>query len=164
MKRSGRLRIIAETTKDSRGKDRWRCICDCGTRTVVYGFLLRSKKRPTRSCGCLQRERSRQFGNSYRLTHGEAKRESRTAEYRSWTGMIGRCENSRDAAFKDYGARGITVCARWRRSYKHFLADMGRKPTPKHSLDRINNDGSYTPTNCRWATQSEQRRNRRDAT
>jgi hypothetical protein len=76
--------------------------------------------------------------------------------------MIGRCEDSNQPAFKYYGARGIKVCERWRGSYENFLADMGRRPSPVHSLDRYpNNDGDYEPSNCRWATDSEQNSNKR---
>jgi hypothetical protein len=86
----------------------------------------------------------------------------RTAEYRAWKAMIGRCEYPRGNTFKYYGARGIKVCERWRQEFSAFLADMGRKPTPKHSLDRIDPDGHYEPDNCRWANTVEQRHSRRD--
>jgi hypothetical protein len=81
-------------------------------------------------------------------------------EYRAWLGMRGRCTNEKLVSWKYYGARGIRVCKRWD-SFECFLADMGTKPTPRHSLDRINNDGNYEPGNCRWATPSQQSRNRR---
>jgi hypothetical protein len=80
--------------------------------------------------------------------------------YHTWRTMKRRCENPND---KDYGGRGIKVCERWRNSYDAFVADMGPKPTPKHSIDRINNDGNYEPSNCRWATMKEQLANRRRA-
>ena len=78
-----------------------------------------------------------------------------------WAGMIERCENPRCASFAHYGARGITVCERWRSSFANFLADMGTPPTTGHTLDRIDNDGNYEPGNVRWATMAEQNRNRR---
>ena len=89
-------------------------------------------------------------------THGL----SRTPEYRSWAEMKQRCFNPNHKQYSDYGGRGITVCDRWL-NFKNFLADMGSRPSPKHSLDRINNDGDYCPDNCRWATKAEQVNNRR---
>lgn len=84
-----------------------------------------------------------------------------TPEYGSWRGMIDRCTRPSHIGWKYYGARGITVCARWRKSFKQFLADMGPKPTPRHTIDRKNPNGSYTKHNCRWATPAQQRRNQR---
>lgn len=91
--------------------------------------------------------------------HGDNK--ARAPEYRTWDKMIQRCCNPQSNSYCRYGARGIMVCERWRRSYADFLADVGRKPTPAHSLDRIDNDGHYAPGNVRWATRSEQGRNTR---
>jgi hypothetical protein len=76
--------------------------------------------------------------------------------------MIQRCTNPQVPGFKDYGERGIKVCERWRKDFRAFLSDMGAKPSPAHSIDRINNDGDYEPSNCRWATATEQARNQRD--
>jgi hypothetical protein len=83
-----------------------------------------------------------------------------TPTYRSWLHMKERCTNSRCHAYASYGGRGITVCERWSASFENFLADMGKRPDGK-TLDRIDNDGNYEPSNCRWATASEQRRNQR---
>lgn len=77
--------------------------------------------------------------------------------------MIQRCTNPRRTKFKDYGGRGIQVCDRWRHSYESFVADMGERPSAHHSIDRIDVDGHYEPSNCRWATRSEQARNTRAA-
>jgi len=92
--------------------------------------------------------------------HGHAKRASRTAEYKAWENMISRCHTNQ-AIYARYRIKGIIVCEKWRNSFSEFLADMGPRPSPRHSVDRINNDGNYEPGNCRWATGTEQMLNGR---
>ena len=95
--------------------------------------------------------------------HGHVRRGKETPEYRAWRGMIERCTNPKHVGYKYYGARGIKVCARWRRSFSAFLEDMGLKPRPtrRYNIDRKNTDGDYTPLNCRWATTRKNRLNQR---
>ena len=95
------------------------------------------------------------------VSHGDARRGRKTADWRCWSGMIRRCEEPQNKCYANYGGRGIKVCERWRNDYATFLADMGRKPSSRHSIDRIDNDGDYEPSNCRWATNSEQQKNKR---
>lgn len=132
-------------------KDSWLCECICGKKRTVKTYDLTHSK--TRSCGCLRREiTGKQF-----TKHGQSK----NRRYNVWASIVDRCENPNSPDYHHYGGRGIKICERWRNSVEDFIQDMGEQPSPKHSVDRINTNGDYEPSNCRWATQKEQTRNMR---
>lgn len=147
--RSGRWTLIA--LHRSGRTIQWHCRCECGNEGFVCQGNIFSGK--SNSCGCLQRERT----SEAHRTHGESRR---SPEYRTWANMISRCHNPNQEAYKDYGAKGITVCEEWRNSYEAFLEHVGRKPSPDHSIDRIDFRKGYFPGNVRWATTYVQSRNR----
>lgn len=134
----------------------WAVRCECGNAGLATAITLNGGH--TRSCGCLLSE-TNAARNIANATHGENGHNS--PEYRSWTAMKSRCNNPNATKYELWGGRGIEVCARWDASFEAFLEDMGRRPSPRHSLDRINSNGNYEPGNCRWATPEEQNRNRR---
>jgi hypothetical protein len=134
----------------------WECRCECGQATRVTTSQI-CGKRPSRSCGCLTADKTIERNTK----HGLAGKD-RPPEYEVWRAMRRRCGNARCEDYPNYGGRGISVCERWN-DFIIFYADMGSRPTPSYSIDRIDVNGNYEPSNCRWATPKEQRANQRRA-
>lgn len=145
-KQFGRLTAIEYV-----GKRKWLCKCTCGnTKEINSGSLLRGVSK---SCGCYRKE----FTKANNTRHGMSK----TKVHECWKNMMQRCYNKNNTGYKNYGARGITVCESWHK-FENFYAAMGNPPAG-HSLDRIDVNGNYEPSNCRWVTQNTQQRNRRNS-
>lgn len=151
--RFGRLVVISRASATHpRGYTTWVCKCDCGhDKTTDRHSLVTGK---VKSCGCLAAETFKQF-----TKHGM----SRSTEYIAWCNMNSRCVNPSAHNYKNYGGRGVTVCGRWRHSFANFYADMGPRPSSKHSLERNDNDKGYDPSNCKWATAVDQQNNKRNS-
>lgn len=151
-KKFGRLTILSLC--EGKYQTELLCKCDCGSIKQFSNHQLTSGK--VKSCGCYSRDvlLRRNF------IHGQSVRTKVTREYKAWAEMKHRCYDEKYYLYHRYGGRGIKVCERWLDSFENFYADMGERPSNKHSLDRFpNNDGDYEPNNCRWATQKEQCRN-----
>jgi hypothetical protein len=146
--RFGRL-VAIRPDKSIKGRWFWICQCDCGKIHSIVSNALRSNL--TRSCGCIK----------WPLVNGPITAKKRHPLYKTWIGMLSRCNYPKDKCYKYYGARGIRVAPHWY-DFINFITDIGERPHPSLTLDRIDNDGNYEPDNVKWSTKKEQAANRRN--
>lgn len=138
----GKLTVISFEGLSPDYRAQWLCKCECGKIKIFTSQILKNPK--TKSCGC---------------SRGESHGESNSKEYKSWYSIKQRCTNPKSKHYRHYGGRGIKMCSQWHNSFIAFLRDMGKAPSITHSIDRVNNNGNYEPSNCRWATVKEQMNN-----
>lgn len=145
-KKFGKWFVVSKLKSRTEGHCLYKAKCACGTIRILREVDLKSGH--TKSCGCRRKELATTHGLRY------------STEYSSWSCMFQRCYREDHKSFKYYGGRGISVCKKWKK-FENFIEDMGMKPTSQHSIDRINADKNYIPSNCRWATKKEQAINKR---
>jgi len=154
--RHGRLVVLCRAEVPNARNVMWKCRCDCGGTIIAAAANI---GKSTSSCGCLASETATKTLQTNRLARRDLHGLSHRSEHQIWCEIKQRCNNPKNHKYPRYGGRGIKMCDRWQESFLNFLADVGDRPSKKHSLDRINNDGNYEPSNVRWATAKAQGRN-----